>query len=420
MVGIARRLSTTYLPVAPGRFVITFVGMKAIAFTGLLWLAGISGRGVFGAIELSLAIGMIVGTSGLIGIHGAAPKLALTMGRAKIDDLLAFAAFVVASLAAAGSAVVWLVGLPALWALCIACCAPAAAQATLAAYARTRALPMMNSIVDPLAAVVMICVVGVLHFCGRLTVVWLAGTLTVVAFAIALVAFYAFLRCLRPGFTSAYREALSVGWPILVFGLVGVSIGAGLRPLLAAAFSLQALAVYSLCYRLAGGLLIFHQVLTTAIFSRLYMSGPQGFDRLVMGASTFLTLVALAMWVLLPRFIGLAFPAYRDQAGEIGRLFPLVGSQVILWILNALLENRINRHGASRIAAGSGFGLLFLYIPLVFLVHDLRVAVAMFDIVLMAFSLIQVTLLWRKNDALPLTAMSVIALGIGSIACLSI
>lgn len=404
------------LPRRPLTFLATFLSTKGLAFLGLLWIARSVGPATYGAIELSLAVGTIAGSIGLIGMHGAAPRLALVMGDEKIDDLLSFATFQVAATTVIAAAAVWILGLPPIWACLAGCSSTAAAQAALATYARTRALPIMNSLVDASATIAMVLAVIALQLAGGVTIVHLAEVFTILAVFVAAVSFAVFRWRARANFRSSYQNALSMGWRMQVFGLTSVMFGAGLRPLLALTLSLSALGVYSLCFRVANLLLLVHQVVSTYIFAALYRAGSRGFDLVFTLVVGLLSVLSVGLWAAAPIMIHRVFPTYLPELLLIEKVFPIIEAQVVLWIAEALLENRTNRFGLSTKAALGGLCTIVAY-ALVFRFGGLAGAVLLFDMALAAFALFQVWLLWRTGDRLPMTAGSILA--VVALACAS-
>jgi hypothetical protein len=405
---VSARIGGARLPRRPIAFLASFLSTKSVAFFGLLWAARVVSPATYGTIELCLAVGTIVGTAGLVGVHGAAPRLALTMGEEKIDDLLAFATFALSATMALVSVVVWSLGWPPLWACFAGCSATAAAQGSLAAYARTSSLPIMNSLVDASATIAMVVAVAVLDFAAGVTVLQLARVFTGLAFVVAAGSFGVFRLRAGQDFFRRYGAALGMGWRMQVFGLASVSIGAGLRPLLALTFPLSALGVYSVCFRIANLLLLFHQVVTTYVFAALYRAASRGFDLFFTLALGFLSIMTAGIWAVLPILIHRALPAYVRDLALVDKIFPLVGAQVVLWIGAALLESRTNRFGRSTAAAVAGLCGILAYAAL-YRLGGLAEAVWLFDLMLGAFALFQVWQLWRSDDRLPMTAGSILA-----------
>ncbi|MBI3516931.1 MAG: hypothetical protein HY060_23110, partial [Proteobacteria bacterium] len=82
--------------VAGTRFVASFGLAKATAFVGPLLLARFASPAEYGAIELALSIGLLGAVVGSLGMPLAVPQLYLTLGRRRIEDLLAFQTLAVA------------------------------------------------------------------------------------------------------------------------------------------------------------------------------------------------------------------------------------------------------------------------------------------------------------------------------------
>jgi O-antigen/teichoic acid export membrane protein len=183
-------------------------------------------------------------------------------------------------------------------------------------------------------------------------------------------------------------------------------VGAGLRPLLGAQFSLDQLAVYSLCFRLCAPCMLIHQLVGTAFFARLYRTSDRNFDLVVVGMIAACTLCVAALWLALRPLIGVAFPTYITHIAMLTPLFPLVGLQVTLWIVNALLEMKMGRHEVAHRAAVLGYVVFgaFLAIFALGAAGTMARVTLLFDAALLIFALGQVVLLYRRNVRLPLAA----------------
>lgn len=390
-------------------FLLVFVGTKAAALFGVLWLARVAEPTLYAAVELGLAVGLIVCGVGMLGVPGAATRLALVGGEERVGDYLVFAAASIA-VPACGlgllSAVV--LGLASPAPLLVFCCTLSAVQTTGSSYARIRALPLLNSVLDPFATLVVL---------GLCVTLWLTHSLNLAALNIAsgllativtFVLIVSFLRVRRERFGSAYMRLLILGLPILALGGVAMIVSAGLRPLLAARFDLQTLAVYALCFRLCAPALLIYQVLTTGFFARLYRASDATLDRIALGLTGLNTAVIVGVWLMLVPLLEFVFPQYLPEQDHFRIIFPIVGSQVVLWLVAGLLEMKMGRHGIAGRAAVAGYVIFgaFAFAFLVFPPSGMRHAVALFTIALLIFILAQCTLAWRSGIRLPLTIAS--------------
>lgn len=390
-------------------FLVVFGGAKAAALFGVLWLARVAEPTLYAAVELGLAVGLIVCGVGMLGVPGAVTRLALVGGEERVGDYLVFAAASVA----VPACVLGLVSAVALgWdspgSLLVFCCALSAVQTTGSSYARIRALPLLNSVLDPFATLVVLGLCVVLWLLHSLTMMAVNITAALLATLVTIALVATFLRVRREQFLPAYMRLLRLGLPILALGGVAMIVSAGLRPLLAARFDLQALAVYALCFRLCAPALLIYQVLTTGFFARLYRASDATLDKIAIGLTAVNTAVIAGVWLVLIPLLELVFPQYLSEQDHFRRLFPIVGAQVALWLIAGLLEMKMGRHGIAGRASVAGyvvfgaFGLAFLVFP----TSEMRHAVALFTGVLLIFILAQCTLAWRRGIRLPLTVAS--------------
>jgi hypothetical protein len=392
-------------------FLVVFCGAKAAALFGVLWLARVAEPTLYAAVELGLAVGLIVCGVGMLGVPGAATRLALVGGEERVGDYLVFSAASVAVPACiVGLVTALALGWNSPWPLLALCCALSAVQTAGSSYARIRARPMLNSALDPFATLALLGICLGLWLSGSLgaTELGLATAVASVLLTVALVV--AFLRVRRDGFASAHMRVIRLGLPILALGGVAMIVSTGLRPLLVVRFDLEALAVYALCFRLCAPALLIYQILNTGFFARLYQASDVTLDRIVLGLTAVNGAVVFGLWLILIPLLENLFPQYLPEQASFRQLFPVVGVQVMLWLIAGLLEMKMGRHEIAGRAAVAGyvafgaFGAAFLIFPL----PELRHAVALFSVALLIFVLAQCALAWRRGIRLPLTVVAAV------------
>lgn len=392
-------------------FLVAFVGFKALALIGFLWLARVAGGQVFGGIELALSVGLMGATAGLLGLPGGVTRLALVMDEGRIVDLLSFAAACVAVPASLLAAVSLWVGLPAVWALILSCCALASFQLVANSYARIRGLPLLNSLVDPFTVLVILALAAPLWLVGELTLPAMAVFTTASAAVTSAALLLIHYRKRRPDFRSSYIRAVVISLPMLAMSGVMLVASIGLRPALALKFSLEDLALYALCFRLTAPCMLIHQVITTGFFARVYRSSERNFDRLMVGMISIYCAVVLALWAVMPWVIRVGFPSYVESAATIMPLFPLVGLSVIFWIVSAMLEMMAGRHGAAGRVALWGYPVFALSLGAFLIFPDLTLvgATALFDGALAMFIVVQLVALHQRGARFPLAPWALLA-----------
>lgn len=402
------RLLSVIVRQAP--FLFVFVGAKAVALLGFLWLARVGGGQVFGGVELALSVGLMVATAGLLGLPGGVTRLALVMDEQRIVDLLSFAAACVAVPASLLAIVSLALGWPALWALVLACCALASFQLVASSFARIRALPLVNSVVDPFTVLVILVVATPLWLTGSLTLAGLAVVLTAAGTATSAALVLVHFQKRRSDFRASYVRAVVISLPMLAMSGVMLLASMGLRPALGLKFSLEDLAFYALCFRLMAPCMLIHQVITTGFFARIYASSEAGFDRLVAAMTGVYCLVIVTLWALMPLMLRVGFPSYADNASTILPLFPLVGLSVVFWIVSAMLEMMAGRHGAAGRVALWGYPVFGLSLGAFLLVPGLNLVAttALFDGALAVFIVVQLLALRRFGAKFPFAGLALI------------
>lgn len=392
-------------------FLLVFVGAKAGALLGVLWLARVADPAVYAAVELGLGVGLMVAGVASLGVPGAVTRLALVAGEERVSDYLSFTSASIALPAsvialAAGLAFGWNASLP----LVAACCALTAVQTTGATYARIRARPLLNSMLDPLATLMTLAAALCLWIVGSLNQSALSVALTIIAWLLASAAVVNFLRVKRKKFGAAIRRVLVLGLPILALSGIAMIVGAGLRPLLAIRFDLEALALYALCFRLCAPALLVHQILNTGMFARLYRASDRSFDLVLLGSMIVNCTVVLVLWLLIPTLIRSFFPQYAGNLTMTRGLFAAVGAQVVLWLAVSLLEMKMGRHELAGRAAWAGYAIFAAYVVAIyaFALDTLRDAVLLFDASLLALVLAKCAIAWKAVVRLPLTAVGAV------------
>jgi hypothetical protein len=392
-------------------FLVVFVGVKAGALLGVLWLARVADPAVYAAVELGIGVGLIVAGVASLGVPGAVTRLALVGGEERVSDYLSFTS---ASIALPASVIALGAGLAFGWnasiTLVVACCALTAVQTIGTTYARIRARPLLNSMLDPLATLVILAVALGLWVIGSLNQTALSVALTVIAWLLASASVIAFVRVKRDKFGEAIRRVLVLGLPILALSGVAMIVGAGLRPLLAIRFDLEALALYALCFRLCAPALLVHQVLNTGVFARLYRASDRSFDLVLLGSMIVNCTVVLVLWLLIPSMIASLFPQYAGNLMMTRGLFAAVGAQVVLWLAVSLLEMKMGRHELAGQAAAAGYAIFAAYVVAIYAsaLDTLRDAVVFFAASLLALALAKCAIAWKAGVRLPLTAVGAV------------
>ena len=204
-----------------------------------------------------------------------------------------------------------------------------------------------------------------------------------------------------------YREAVRIGLPMMLNGIVIVAFSYAQRMIVGVIFGLSGVAIFSLCSRAALLLILVHQTLATGFFVRLYGISRARMDLVAAGwlalhaAGGFALSLALQQWAGLLGFD----PA---KTAEVVRLFPFIATQSVFWIAIALFEMWSNREGTAGQVVMAAIPIGLITVAVIFAIEHSglmtlpRLCLA-FDIAPFVLFLAQVTLLWRKGIRLPAT-----------------
>lgn len=387
--------------------VLVFLSTRAVALFGLLWLARVAEPSLYATAELALASGLLVSGVGMLGTPGSATRLSLVGGEERVGDYLAFSTALVAlptAILAISSG--FLLGWGTAWPLLAGCCALSAAQLAGATYARIRVKTLLCALLDPFATLILLAVALVLYLMDALTLAPLSALVSAISLFIGVGAVVAFWRVRRSDFAAAYMRVVVLGLPILALGGVAMLVGAALRPLLAVRFDLEALALYSLCFRLCAPAFVIYQTLIVSFFARLYRASDKSFDTVASALTGMNCVLIGGIWIVLEPILLWGFPQYASNLELIRALFPAVGAQVALWLISGLLEMKMGRHEIAGRASLAGYLTMSAFAVSVYVMTsmDLRDAVLLFSFAILVSVLAQCLIAWRRGVYLPKTA----------------
>jgi O-antigen/teichoic acid export membrane protein len=396
-------------------FLLAFGVAKGIAFFGPLLLSQIMAIQDYGTVELSLSIGVIGAQILSLGIPGAIPQLILIRKDGRVLDLLFFVIASIGVLGLAAAAVAYLGSDDLLYVFAGIAIAGAGAQITTSVYYRATGRRFHTLVADNLSLYLFLVVGGlVFAVLGRVPL-W-PVILGYGGIAIGLTAFSAIglARTIRPQFLAAHVDARRMGFFMMVNSLAYFTIVNSSRILIGYFLSVEAVSIYSVCFRISIAIFLVHQLVGTAFFKTLYEASAEWFDRYfaillgitMAGAAVILTVFELYGAVLLPGWAG-----HMDQMSGV---LPITCMQVIWWVSLALLELRINRALISKQATlwlVACAGLMIVALAVLSALHLLTLASAalVFSCTLFLALQAQLFLLRRNGVPLPKTQMALFA-----------
>jgi hypothetical protein len=323
---------------------------KVFAYAAPLVIASIVSPDLYGAVELSLAMGLQI-ASFTIGsqLAGIIQAFLVRNEQRVIDTLFSVSATAIAiSLLFFGGLL--LMGASETSLLVAAAFGFAIVQNAGSTWLRMTGARNLTAWVDGagllLSGSIVLLAVGLSKSDQFSDVVWLSATLsacTMVGCVIG-VAFN-----LKPDFVKRLISFTKLGFPIMIAGTIGIWIGVGGR-IMVGGTNPADLAVYSLAFRISGLTLGIHQLAMTAGFAVLYSARTKRADFLL---SNYLKLVLL-LSILISLFGPLIvqtfdFSALDNEATVVfAQLIPVCGLHTFLWIGFAMLQLRLNRVGLAQ------------------------------------------------------------------------
>jgi O-antigen/teichoic acid export membrane protein len=342
---------------------------KAIAFFGPLAMAIRLDAATYGAIEIALACGLFLSLGLSLGLPSAFPQMTLRRRPVAIIDIIALLMAGNIGLLLAGALFALIIGAPDLVALSLAVTALSVVQGGAGVVAQTLSRRNAAAWLSSFSIIVVSCAALGLNALGLGGQRALALALCGVGVILLGVSGFQAWQHRQPEFRLRLSETWTQARPLLLGALVSVWIGNSSRVLLGLYFPLEMVALYSFGFRIAAVALVLHQVLTMAVFGRLYTLKARAFDRL---GSVYVGVLGVALFV-----VGLVFPfvlpllapkAISPQLMAMAvTIFPVIALQVFAWIAGASLElrvNRVRRAGqaavASAVVAVVTIGILWL------------------------------------------------------------
>lgn len=336
--------------------------LKGVSYASPLVLGNVLPRATYGGIEYALSAGTVVAGLLALGLPAAIPYLLLRRQDARFQALFRAHRRVALGIAAVGLACAWATS-GAAWTLALSVSGLATAQLTAIAEARSAganvaALVHEASLYLWLAALV----VARVTFPDVDPMSLIQATLTLT------VGMLWAWELARPvpregsvgdlGWGEAIRQTLAIGAPTLVAGFLVGLVTSGGRLLIGRVAGVEAVADYSQVFRVAGGLLIVHQIGQATMFRQMYVADGQDLDRRHSAILGLVVLGGASLVAVVASPLANALPAFAAAVARAPALPPLLCAHVVLWIASALNEAVVYREQATRIATLLVFGWL--------------------------------------------------------------
>jgi O-antigen/teichoic acid export membrane protein len=334
-------------------FLSAFGLAKGAAFIGPLLLSQLMSIDDYGAAEFGLSVGAIAAQLVSLGITGAIPQLMLVRKEDRVLDILFFQVLVTGGLAMLAAVIVGLSGWG--WHGAFACVAVGGAGAQLASsvYFRAKGWRYAIMLADNLSLYIFILVGGaILLAFGAPDSRSISIGYGSVVLATLLASAAGFTALVRPAFLKAYREAISIGFFMMVNGVIYVGLANSSRILVGTFMSLEDVSLYSICFRLSAAIMLVHSMMVTAFFKKMYEGEPEWFDWFYVRCLSVMMAVAVLLLVAFDLFGGVIIPAWRDKIPHLTAVLPITCIQAIWWVSMSQIALRLDRALITRQATG--------------------------------------------------------------------
>jgi len=147
-------------------------------------------------------------------------------------------------------------------------------------------------------------------------------------------------------FFRVYKKTISIGFPILLNGIVMLLVFNSTRIYLGMGYEASDVANYSFVFRVLGAGVVVYQLFFILFFKEVYSSGNNMISRYCNA------LIPVVVFVIHCLFLAFYFGRYwipkAIDVEMIFELFPIVAIQITIWILSGIMEARINSLGRSK------------------------------------------------------------------------
>ena len=328
-------------------FLASFGISKIIIYLVPLGIALTVSPEIYGAIELSQSVGLLVATFVVGPAAQGLTQCYLVRREQRFADVAWLQVALGAGLCLVASLVAAIAGASDLVLLIAASFAAAAYHVTgnsIALMLGARNVSTWTAGTNILLAAVVIAIAFLLPGGPTLrgiTFIYLAGAAAGLGVSVV-----ALLRTWHATAWHRVWEVSRIGLPMVLVGGLSIWLSVGGR-IVVGTFNPGALAVYGIAFRIGGLLLGFHQLAMTAFFVTIYRGRIRVSDR-IMGVALAAILVTGVVLSLLAGLIGPIFELDSAMQARFAAILPLTVLHTHFWIGQAMLQMRINRYDLAK------------------------------------------------------------------------
>jgi hypothetical protein len=398
-------LKTKSLPrllLTGGTFALSFGLGRGSAFLAALAIPRMVDAHIYGTIELALTVGSLGAT--LVGLGGTAVavKFHLVDNDPRANAVLFGHCLWLCAVALAGAGVVAALDWHGEYACGVAMIGLFGFQASGGAFARMRGHVHLTGWVESSSIFALFIVAIAFTQLGGLTVRELLCSAFVIVLAIGIASAIAFFRAKVGDIARLVVQTVSIGAPMMIFGLSQALLFGTPRLAIAKQLTLNDVACFSLCARIALVLVFASQVLSIGLFRSVYRMEGASIGRYFKWWIAALSVISMTLTIAAYFGAPLAVKGTDIPAATFVALFPAAAMQTTLWVLNSNLEMFIVRDLLSRQAAMFCFaivaaGLLVAAVVSWLVGLGLMAIIGIYSLAMLAMLLVQMRLLASKG-----------------------
>lgn len=331
-------------------FLFSFGLAKGVAFVAALLLPRLLDTPAYAFVELALTVGLLAVTVLGFGCPEVATRMHLVEKRQHAGRLLLGYCLWLCACALLSSACLALLGHGIEAICCAAMIGLNSLQFAAATYSRIKGRIHLSGWFDNIPILLVSLIVAVAFLVGANPLPFLGGSLLGIAVGIIILTLILLPRTDPLENLPLLPIMLTVGVPMMLYGVVNSAIFATPRLAIAKVLTSSDVASFSLCARIALILVFVNQVISTGLFRQLYELEKARVGQLLMLWIVFLSVFSAALTVAALYLSDWMVLGTDIPSSLVASLFPAVTVQAVLWILNSNLQNFVNRELASRLA----------------------------------------------------------------------
>jgi O-antigen/teichoic acid export membrane protein len=342
-------------------FILLFGILKLSTFLAPLLLSNlVVDRVDYGLIEYSLSLGMVLVTFLNLGLSGAYPYFNIKLKKEGFKSIFYAHSFFIILFVILGAVLELLNILQLKYFLSLLIGGIVALQMLYSSILKSNEVIKVAIVVDA-GLYLVLNVFNILLWCGFSFSIPLLITL-LLSYIVILMAIYIRKFLKNPKFISEnYVTAIKFGLPLILSGFLIIGLTGIARIIIEYFLGLEEVAIYSFYFRIAGVVVMIHQIINIAFFKKIYEAEPKILDKYFSAFIIAITLISSFLWWVVPIFTINYFELLQETYSSNKLLYFILSIQMTYWIGLALNENIVYRENlASKLNKGLSVVILLM------------------------------------------------------------